>query len=176
MITFSTKKGAACCVATTAMTFDVFPEVSTKDSWTLLSHPEEELTDKKVVSWPGEYDFSGISVRGIGQEGGKQISYVCTTENVRIGFIDGPILDWTDIDIQHLGEVDVLVVAADNAKKVVTLVEAVDPRVVILFETKDGDLSGTAKACGTAQIQKVDEFKVKAGSLPQDSRQVVVLG
>ncbi len=141
-----------------------------------MSHPEEELTNKKIVSWPGEYDFSGILVRGIGQEGGRQISYVCHMENVRVAFVDGPILDWTDADIQHAGEVDVLVVAADNPKKVLALVEAIDPRVIILFETKNGDLAGTAKACGSASAQPVPEFKVKPGSLPQDSRQVVVLG
>lgn len=176
MITFSAKKGAACSVSTGVISFDVFPEKPMKDSWTLLSHPEEELTEKKVMSWPGEYDVSGISVKGVGQEGGRQISYVCTTENVRIGFIDGPILDWTDTDIQHLGEVDVLCIAADNPKKVMTLVENIDPRVVILFETEKGDLAGVAKVCGAASVQKVSEFKVKAGSLPQDSRQVVVLG
>ncbi len=176
MITFSPKSGAACSVSASSTSFDVFPDKVTKDTWTFLSHPEEELTNKKVVSWPGEYDFSGILVRGIGQEGGRQISYVCHMENVRVAFIDGPILDWTDADIQHVGEVDVLVVAADNPKKVLALVEAIDPRVIILFKTKDGDLAGTAKACGSASVQPVAEFKVKPGSLPQDTRQVVVLG
>ena len=176
MITFTHKTGAACSIATPNVTFDVFPEKPTKDTWTFLSHPQEELTDKKMVSWPGEYDFSGILVRGIGQEGGRQISYVCHVENIRIGFIDGPILDWTDADIERLGDIDVLVVAADNPKKVLALVEAVEPRIIILTETKDGDLVGTAKACGVTQVQTVAELKVKPGSLPQDTRQVVVLG
>ncbi len=176
MITFTPKAGAACTLSTAVASFDVFPTKATKDTWTLLSHPEEELVDRKVVSWPGEYDFSGISMRGIGQEGGRQISYVCHCDNIRVAFIDGPILDWADADIERLGDIDVLVVAADNPKKVLALVEAVDPRVILLFETKDGDLAGTAKACGTASVQTVSEFKVKPGSLPSDSRQVVVLG
>ncbi len=176
MITFSVKKDAACAVSTASTSFDVFPAKAGKDTWTFLSHPEEELSDKKVISWPGEYDFSGISVRGVGQEGGRQISYVCITEGVRMAFIDGPILDWTDGEIERVGEIDVLLVAADQPKKVLALIEAIDPRLVILFETDKGDLAGTAKACGQASVQKVSEYKVKAGSLPQDSRQVVVLG
>jgi hypothetical protein len=71
---------------------------------------------------------------------------------------------------------DVLVIAADDAKKVLALVEAVDPRVVLLFQVKGGDLGGVAKACGQASVAPVAEFKVKPGSLPQDARQVVVLG
>ncbi len=163
-------------MSTGSVTFDVFPDKVAKDTWTFLSHPEEERANKKIISWPGEYDFAGISVRGVGQEAGRQVSYVCNTENIRIAFIDGPILDWTDSDIEKIGDIDVLVVAADNPKKVLALVEAVDPRVIILFDVKDGDLAGTAKVCGVASVQTVPEFKVKPGSLPQDSRQVVVLG
>lgn len=175
-MTFSSKAGAACSVSSASVMFDVFPAVPSKDVWSLLSHPQEELTDRKVVSWPGEYDFAGMTVRGIGQEDGRQISYVCHSENVRCAFIDGPILEWTDTDIERLGDIDVLVIAADSPKKVLTLVEAVDPRVILLFKVKNGDLASTAKACGVARVEPVSEFKVKPGSLPQDSRQVVVLG
>lgn len=176
MIVFSPKPSAACSVSSGTVTFDVFPASPGKDVWSLLSHPQEELTDKKIVSWPGEYDFTGITVRGIGQEDGRQISYTCSADNVRCAFIDGPILEWTDTDIERLGDIDVLVIAADSPKKVLTLVEAVDPRVIVLFKVKDGDLAGTAKACGVAKVEPVAEFKVKPGSLPQDTRQTVVLG
>lgn len=176
MITLSAKTGSACSVAASSVAFDVFPSKVEKDTWTFQSHPEEVRDNKKVISWPGEYDFAGMPVRGIGQEGGRQVSYVCHTESVRIAFIDAPILDWTDSDIEKMGEIDVLCIAADQPKKVLALVEAIDPRVIILSETKDGDLAGCAKACGSAKVEAIAEFKVKAGSLPQDSRQVVVLG
>lgn len=176
MITFKALKDGACSVTTTSASFDVFPEKTGKDTWTFLSHPEEERANKKIVSWPGEYDFAGISVRGVGQESGRQVSYVCHTEAIRIAFVDEPVLEWTDSDIEKIGEIDVLVVAADNPKKVLALVEAVDPRVIILFETEKGDLAGTAKVCGMTKVETSADYKVKAGSLPQDSRQVVVLG
>jgi hypothetical protein len=175
MITFATKSGAACRVSTSSAEFDVFPSSPAKDTWTLLSHPEEELTNRKVMSWPGEYDFSGVTVRAIGQELGRQISYSCVTEGLRMGFIDSPVLDWTDVDLEKLGDVDVLVLAADNPKKIIPLVDAADPRVILLYEVKGGDLPGVAKVCGLTQIQPVSEFKVKPSTLPTDSRQVVIL-
>jgi hypothetical protein len=176
MITISPAGNGSCTVQTDSVTFSVFPESPKKDAWCLLSHPEETFTNNKVISWPGEYDFTGITVRAIGQEQGRQVSYGCITENVRMAFVDAPVLDWLDADVERLGDIDVLVVAADNPKKVLALVEAVDPRIVILVKAKEGDLLGVAKACGLAQIQPVSEFKVKHGSLPQDARQVVVLG
>lgn len=176
MITFSYSDGMACKVRTDATVFEVFPEKPSKDVWTLLSNPEEAISDKKFLSWPGEYDFSGMTVRAVGQEEGRQVSYTCNTENMRFAFVSTPVLDWADAEIEKLGDVDVLVVAADNPKKVLALVEAVDPRIIILFSVKGGDLAGTAKACGNASIQPVAELKVKPGSLPSDARQVVVLG
>ncbi len=175
MITFSSSDDSACSVQTSSAKFDVFPTKVPKDSWCLLSHPEEELVNKKAISWPGEYDFEGVTVRAIGQEEGKQVSYACHTENVRFAFVDAPILDWTDTEIEKLGDVAVLVIAADNPKKITALVEAVDPRVIILFNVKDGDLVGSAKACGASAPETVSEYKVKTSSLPQDSRHVVVL-
>ncbi|MBP7114480.1 MAG: hypothetical protein KBA40_03440, partial [Candidatus Peribacteraceae bacterium] len=125
--------------------------------------------------WPGEYDFGGVTVRAIGQEAGKQVSYACHTENIRLAFVDTPVLDWTDTEIEKLGDVDVLVIAADNPKKLTPLVEAVDPRVIILYSVKGGDLPGTAKACGATDVTPIDEFKVKPSTLPSGSRQVIVL-
>lgn len=175
MITFSSSEGSACSVVTDSAKFQVFPVKVPKDTWCLLSHPEEALENKKAVSWPGEYDFGGVTVRAIGQEAGKQVSYACHTENIRIAFVDTPVLDWTDTEIEKLGDVDVLVLAADNPKKITTLIEAVDPRVIILFEVKNGDLAGASKACGASSVTPVSEFKVKPSTLPSDSRQVVVL-
>ncbi len=175
MIIFSSSDNAACTVKTDTAAFDVFPVKIPKDTWCLLSQPEEEFTNKKAVSWPGEYDFEGVTVRAVGQQQGKQVSYACHTENIRIAFVDTPVLDWTDIEIEKLGDVDVLVVAADNPKKITPLIETVDPRIIILFEVKGGDLAGTTKACGASTVESVSEFKVKPSSLPSDSRQVVVL-
>lgn len=175
MITLSSSPSAVCSVLSETGAFDVFPDKPKKESWALLQNPEEELSSKNALSWPGEYDFAGITVRAIGQEEGRQVSYACLADGIRIAFVGAPILEWADSDLEKLGDIDVLVVPAEEPKKVLALVEAIDPRVIVLTEVKGGDLAGVAKACGIASIEPVKEFKVKPGSLPQDSRQVVVL-
>lgn len=176
MMTITASTGAACTIQTSSGSFEVFPAKVPKDTWALLSHPEEDLSNKKAVSWPGEYDFSGVTVRAVGQEAGKQVSYLCVSEGLRVAVIDAPVLEWTDAEIEKLGDVDILVIAADNAKKVTSVVEAVDPRIVVLFKVKDGDMAAVAKACGMSSVQTTGELKLKPSTLPQDSRQVVVLG
>ncbi len=176
MITISTTKGSACKVQSSTATFFVFSDEPQQGVWSLLSHPEEILSSPSVISWPGEYDFLGVTMRGIGQDQGKQVSYQCVADGVRLGFIDAPVLDWTDSDIERLGDVDVLVIAADQPKKVTAIIESIDPRIVVLFDVKDGDTSGVAKALGQPSVSPINELKVKPGSLPQDSRQVVLLG
>ncbi len=174
MVTISSSPKAACVVEGSNVKIHVFPSHVEAGAWSLLSHPEEQPKDK-VISWPGEYDFSAVTMKGVGQEMGKQVSYTAAIDLLRIAFIDAPVLDWADTDIEALGEVDILVVAADDPKKTQALVEAVDPRMVVLFKAKDGDMSGVAKALGVKDVQPAEDIKVKPGSLPTDSRQVVIL-
>ena len=174
MITITPIDGG-CHIDGATASFDIFPTKRRADAWALQSHPEESLDDGRVISWPGEYDFQGVTLRSVGQEQGKQVSHAALVDGVRMAFVDTPVLDWSDADVERLGAVDVLVIAADQPKKVMALVEAVDPRIVVLRSVKGGDLAGSAKACGLASPTAVAELKIKAGALPQDSRQVVVL-
>ncbi len=175
MVTISSSPKAACVVDGTGVSIDVFPATPAAGRWSLLSHPQEETTDPKIISWPGEYDFNAVTLKAVGQEGGKEVSYTSAIDMIRIAFVDGPVVDWSDTDIEQLGDIDVLVVAADNQKKVQALVESVDPRIVVLFKIKDGDMAGVAKALGVKDMQPVEELKLKPGSLPTDARQVVIL-
>lgn len=174
MITLTPIRGGCHVVADTA-TFDVFPAKPAANTWSLLSHPEEALTDARVISWPGEYDFQGVTLRSIGQEAGKHVSHMTLVQGVRMAFVDAPMVEWTDADVQKLGDIDVFVVAADQPKRVAALVEAIDPRMVVLLPVEGSDIAAVAKACGAASISTVAELKFKHGSLPQDSRQTVVL-
>lgn len=174
MITFSALSGGACRIVSPTITCEVFPETVQRETWTLLSQPEESMRPK-VVSWPGEYDFGGMTVRGIGQEAGKRVSYTCQLEGIRFAFIGSPVLEWNDAEIEALGDIDILVIAADDPKKVNTIVEDVDPRIVILYEAQKGSTALVAKAIGVA-AQTVKDFKVKSGAMPTESRQVVILG
>lgn len=173
MVKFAATDSAALELTTKSLSLLVFPKKLKEGARMIASHPEEEYM-KGVISWPGEYDFDGIFFKGIGQNEGSQVSYVSDIEGVRCAFVDAPVLEWGDSDIEKLGAVDVLTIVADKEKAVKALIETVDPRIIILLEGEHGDLLNIVKALGEG-AETVSEIKIQSGSLPQDTRKVVVL-
>lgn len=139
----------------------------------LLSSPEES-PKSDVLSWPGEYDRAGIAIRGVGQAEGQHVSFVCIVDDVRIACIAAPLQDWSESEIEKLGNVAVMVVPAEDAKKVQALVDEVDPRVLILVGGEGGKLENDVlKAVGALGKEQVSEYKLKG--MPAEGRDVVVL-
>ncbi len=174
MVKIALSKGSACEVTTKSSTFLVFPDKPEGKARMLVSHPMEEFS-QNIVCWPGEYDFDEMFIRGIGQEDGKQISFVCDAEGMRIAFVDEPVLPWSDADLERLGDTGILVVRADEAKAVKALVESVDPRVLVLIAGEKADIGAIAKACGSADPETVSEVKLQSSSLPTDTRKTIIL-
>lgn len=155
------------------MPFIVFPEKPQKDMLSLLSSPQE-TPSREVISWPGEYDIAGITVRGIGQKEGQKVSYVMVVDDVRFAFPASPLEDWSDEDIERLGDIHVLVLPAEDVKRCQTLLDEIDPRVLFIVPAADGSLHpDVLKACGAADKEHVKEFKLK-GSFGAEGREVVV--
>jgi hypothetical protein len=154
----------------------VFPgsraEVSDKDPIVILATPEEEPT-AGTISWPGEYNEAGVSMRGIGHVDGQQVSYLAEVDGTRALFLSAPLQDWTDLQIQAVGDVDILVLPTGELKLVQKLVDEFDPRVLFYVPNGEGDEGSILKAIG-AQGEHVSEYKLK-GSFPAEGREVVVL-
>ncbi|MEI8229897.1 MAG: MBL fold metallo-hydrolase [Candidatus Peregrinibacteria bacterium] len=160
------------------LTFQVFapsgPKAGLENTYTLLAHPEEEPV-KGTISWPGEYDFSLVSVRGLGHEDGRQVSYVVVCEGIRYAFLSTPLHTLSDFELGLIGDIDILAIPADDLKTVQTLVDAIDPRVLIPLHTGDDKVfQDLLKAFGAVGKEAVDEYKVKS-SLPAEGREVVIL-
>lgn len=152
-----------------------YPDKNVDGAINLISSPQE-FPSREMLSWPGEYDVAGISVRGIGHQEGQRISYVADIDGTRIAFPCAPLEEWEEIDVEHLGDVHVLVLPAEDVKKCQKLLDEVDPRVLIVVPGSDGSLHpDVLKACGAADKEHVSEYKLK-GSLPQEGREVVVFG
>lgn len=155
----------------------VFPADSAdamKDGITLLSSPEEELRDG-VVSWPGEYNEAGVSLRAIGHSDGQQVSYIAEADGIRCAFLSSPLQDWTDKQLELAGDIDVLVLPTDDVKIAQKLLDEVDPRIVILLPTGNrAAYDAIAKLVGAKSESVTGEYKLK-GSLPAEGREVVVL-
>ena len=174
MLTFTPLGGSATRCKGSERGISAFADKPESGDLLLMSTPEETPADE-AISWPGEYDVSGIAIRGVGHNEGQQVSYLATIDGTRCAFVSSPMHEWTDQEIESLGDVDVLVVPAEDGKKVQTIIDEVDPRVVILIPGKGGKIDNDAvKACGAQGKAHVSEHKVKG--LPAEGREVVVLG
>lgn len=177
MLTFTSLSPVSFRLQNGDATLTVFPNPSDaanngKNGIILTAVPEEEGL-QGAISWPGEYNVSGVSIRGIGHDDGKQVSYVADPDHVRCAFLSEPVKDWTDRQIEAVGDVSVLVLPAADAKLTQKLVDEFDPRVLILLPGKDKDaLKSVEKIIGVKE--RVNEYKIK-GSLPTEGREVIVL-
>jgi hypothetical protein len=179
MLKIQSKGGQTLLCENGQASLSVFPSSAGKptgeNNYVLLDSPQEEYAEH-IVSWPGEYDYGGVSIRGIGQKEGKQVSYIVTADNIRCGFVSSPMQEFTEADEEIIGDLDVLVVPAEDVKKVQKLVEDVDPRVVIPINTGDEKIFREVVAvCGGKEVEEVSEVKLKKSSLPTESREVYVL-
>jgi len=175
MLTFSPLPGPGCSIATGGATLLVFAADRKpgdgKKTLALLSSPEEE-SNAGSISWPGEYNELGASIRGIGHKEGQQVSYLIDADGTRVLCVSQPLEEWPEHDIEAVGDADVLVAPVTESKFLQKLIDEIDPRVLILLPAKGGTDS-IMKALG-AKGETVDEYKLK-GSLPAEGREVVVL-
>lgn len=175
MLSFSYLSGSSVKISGGPLPVVSFPEKAQEGAINLIDSPQE-FPSREQLSWPGEYDVGGISVKGIGHQEGQRISYVADIEGTRIAFPCSPLEEWEELDIEHLGDVHVMVLPAEDVKKCQRLIDEVDPRVLIIVPAKDGSVNTEVlKACGAADKEVVKEYKLK-GSLPAEGREVVVFG
>ncbi len=175
MLTLSHLGGSSVRITGGPKVVSVFPEKPNTSDINLLPSPEEDLKEG-VVSWPGEYDYAGITVRGIGQVEGQQISYLVDVDGTRCAFPSVPLQEWKDEDIERLGDVHILVLPGENSKVSQKLLEDVDPRMLVLVPGANGKIDPEVlKACGAQGKEVVTEIKAK-GSFSAEGREVIVFG
>lgn len=174
MLQFSSPGKGAVRVSGGARGLSVYSAKSLGDKDLILMSKPEETPSGDRLSWPGEYDVAGITLKGIGHNGGEQVSWLAVCEGMRMAFPSRPLVEMNDAELQQLGDVHVLVVPAEDAKKVQKLVEDVDPRVLILIEGDKGIDAEVLRVCGATGKEQVRDYKLK-GSLPVEGREVVVL-
>lgn len=157
--------------------FIIFPPAQGKagpeGTVTLFAHPDEQ-PPARTISWPGEYDFNGIYVRGLGHEEGRQVSYVISADDVTCLFMSSPLHTLNDAELEWIGDIDVMVLPIDDVKTVQHLLDVVDPRVFIPLAAKDDKaFQEVLKICASVGKEAVDEYKVRG--LPAEGREVVLL-
>ncbi len=177
MLTFTYSGGYSLRCVGGNKPFVVFPDAKASGDDLLLLPSPEETPPSSSISWPGEYDVADITVRGIGHEEGQKVSYMVEVEGIRCAFPCAPLTEWSDMDIEHLGDIHILAIPGnDDLKKAQKLIDDIDPRILFLVPGKDGAIHAELlKAYGAVGKEAVKEFKVKGG-LMSEGREVVVFG
>ncbi|MBU2213456.1 hypothetical protein KJ996_02360, partial [Patescibacteria group bacterium] len=136
MLTFTSLGNQTIHIKNGGKTLVVFPEKDERADIMLLAHPEEEPKEG-TISWPGEYDYDGVAVRGMGHGEGQKVSYIIEIEGMRIALLASPLEDLGDYELELLGDIDILFLPADDAKLGQKLIDQLDPRALIPLPTKD---------------------------------------
>lgn len=175
MLTIKALAGSSVSLTDGTTEFVAYPKKPASSGVTLLASPEEDPKGT-ALSWPGEYDIGGVAIRGIGQQEGQKVSFVLQLDEIRVALPSAPLEEWSQADIERLGDVHVLVLPAESPKIAQNLIEEIDPRMLILVPGSDGTMNpDVVKAAGATGKAPVSDVKLKSfGSLPQEGREVVL--
>lgn len=146
-----------------------------------------EGDQKILIDGPGEYEVSGVSIKGIPakrhiDEIDKKVSIyqleIAGQKIAVLGHISG-LLD--ESQLESIGMVDILTIPiGDNnytlgAHEAAKIIGQIDPRIVVpthyadkglKYEVPQSDLSDFLKELGAQQHEVVDKLKIKKGVLP----------
>lgn len=153
--------------------------------------------EPKVLDWPGEFEVSGVGIEAFSAkrhakdddpEGENAVIFIMVVDDIKICHLSGLSHELTDDLLEHIGDVDVLLLpvgggAVLDGKTAQSVLESVEPRVVIPMYFADGDsdleIGGAAdflKAVGKTDLQPEAKFNIRGrGSLPEDNMQFVLL-
>jgi len=154
------------------------------------------VTDEpKVLTWPGEYEVSGIAITAMelaAPEGEKKdtvkpMIYTFDAEGMKVCYISDYSMPITDELMETIGDVDVLVVPVGKEKanydEIHKTIEEIEPRIVIPIYYKTAGLKVDAgdpaiflKKAGLGNVTPREKFSANSKSeLPQEKTEFVVL-
>lgn len=112
----------------------------------------------------------------MGKGENDQIQYIVSAEDMRCGIMSAPLPEFTEAEEEVIGDLDILVIPAEDAKKAQKIIEDIDPRVVIPVRANDEKAyREVLAAVGGKDLEEVKEVKLKKSTLPVDTREVYVL-
>lgn len=144
--------------------------------------------DQKIlISGAGEYEVSGVSIKGVSvprfkdTTGRKVTAYRLEVGGVRVAIL-GHIQEVLDeAQLEEIGVVDILVVPVGgnnytlDAHSAAKIVNQIDPRIIIpvhyndkavKYDVAQDDLAGFLKELSAQEHEVVDKLKVKNGVIP----------
>jgi L-ascorbate metabolism protein UlaG (beta-lactamase superfamily) len=152
---------------------------------------------KRVISGPGEYEISDVSIIGIssyhddkkGEERGKNTIYVFEVDDVRIVHLGDLGHTLSEKKIESLGNVNVLIIPVGGIytigyQKAAEMVRKIEPNITIpmhyltagMNKSAFGQLDGTEaflKEVGLP-VENMDKLSIKSDLLGEDQKVVVL--
>ncbi len=144
-------------------------------------------TDQKIlISGAGEYEVSGVSIKGISISRYKDAERKVTAYKIELNgtkvAILGHVNDLLDeVQLESIGVIDILALPVGgngytlDSHEAAKIVNQIDPKIVIPLHYKDSavkyevdqdDLSSFLKDLGAQEHEVVDKLKIKNGAMP----------
>lgn len=164
-----------------------------------FDHNQADLVKdvKRVVSGPGEYEISGVSIIGLstfhddkkGAERGKNTVYVIEMDGLRIAHLGDLGHKLSNNELEELGTIDVLMIPVGGVYTIgpsvaAEIVRDIEPSIAIpmhyqqpgLDQKTFGELVGVDEFLKDSgfSVEKTDKLTVKRGDLA-DEQKIVVL-
>lgn len=161
---------------------------------TTANIPDHEC--KFEANMPGEYEVSGVTIRGIAARGymdseGQQsaVIYTLSADDTKIAILGHIHPELSDEQLEDIGLVDVAVVPVGNGgytldgAGALKLIKKMEPKVVIpthygdkgiKYEVPQVELVEAIKGLAMEPAETVDKFKPTAGELSDTTRLIVL--
>lgn len=158
------------------------------------NNPKAVEGDPKVLDWPGEFEVGGVAITGLeafhyskseddkAKNLGKIIIYTFNVNGIHICHLGDLGHKLTNEINESLGDVDVLMIPVGgkdtiNHEKALSVIEQLDPRIVIPMHYKIPDLKVELdsldpflKEVGLSNPEKLPKLKFLKKDLPADDK------
>lgn len=143
-----------------------------------------KIKPKILIDGPGEYEVSGVSVRGVSAKSHydpeiKAVIYRLDIGGFRVAVLGHVASPLSEVQLETIGVVDVVTIPVGgngytlDAHEAAAIVRQIDPKIVIpthyqdtglKYEVEQNSLDGFLKELGASQHEISDKLKIKTGS------------
>lgn len=180
-----------------------FPKIDGDIITVSHDHPDHNKVEvvtnvKKVITGPGEYEISGVSIIGVqsfhdnkkGEERGKNTLFVIEIDGIRLLHLGDLGHKLSESDLKEIGNIDILFVPVGGTftlgpKEAWEVVKQVGPSIIIPMHYKSegmnlesfGELGVVEDFLkeSNLRVEKLPKLSVKEGGFKEDEEYIVVL-
>lgn len=160
------------------------PKAVSDENIVVTRAADDQIKAKKeqiVMDWPGEYESRGVAVMiiPVGSDRKGRIVKILI-DDMSIGHLTDVSDTLSEADEAKVGNIDILFVPVGaksklSAKSLTSIIETIEPRLVIPMNFAGGEQLEFAKNLGLTLSEEEDVLKVKKSDLPSDRMDVKVL-